>query len=203
MIGRDPGEEMSKNICIIQGHPHTDHSHFCYALADSYAEGARSADYRVKTIILSEIEIPYLLDPKDFETPPPTLIRDAQAHVKQADHLVVVYPLWLGTMPALVKSFFEQLSRNEFALASSEEGGWPRKMFKGRSARVIVTMGMPALAYRTLFGAHGVKSFETAILGMAGFKPIHDTLIGGVGSMSKSEYLDHLDKMRKLGERGK
>ena len=58
-------------------------------------------------------------------------------------------------------------------------------MLKGRSARVVVAMGMPRAAYRLIFGAHGVKGFESGILGMAGFKPVRETLIGGVGALKK------------------
>ncbi len=192
---------MSTRICLIQGHPHDDPGHFCWALADAYEEGARSAGFEVERIDLARVEIPYLRNPADFGVTPPAAILDAQNAVTKADHVVVIYPLWLGAMPAFVKSFFEQLSRNEFALAQSEKGGWPRKMLKGKSARVVVTMGMPSVAYRIFFGAHGVKSFESAILGMAGFKPIRDTLIGGVGELSKGDAEKHFVRMRALGAR--
>ena len=191
---------MTKNICILQGHPHNDPSHFCHALAKAYEEGAHEAGHDLEIIDLGKIEFPTLRDPADFSEEPPSVIREAQRKVKFADHLFVIYPLWLGTMPALVKAFFEQLSRHEFAIADND-GGWPRKMLKGKSARVVVTMGMPATAYKIFFGAHGVKSFESAILGMAGFKPIRDTLIGGVGALNASQAEKHLARMRNYGAR--
>jgi putative NADPH-quinone reductase len=193
---------MFKKICLIQGHPHNDPSHFCHALADAYEEGAYEAGHSVETIDLGKMEFPILRDPADFPEEPPSVIREAQRKVKNADHVFVIYPLWMGTMPALVKSFFEQLSRHEFAIAENEEGGWPRKMLKGKSARVVVTMGMPSAAYKIFFGAHGVKSFESGILGMAGFKPIRDTMIGGVGGLSQKQSEKQLANMRALGVRG-
>ena len=91
-----------------------------------------------------------------------------------AEHLVFVYPLWLGTMPALLKAFLEQSFRPGFAMGKSYEGksyegkfyegkAWSRRL-SGRSARIVVTMGMPALLYRWYFGAHGLKSIEQGIL---------------------------------------
>lgn len=191
---------MSKTICILQGHPHSDSRHFCHALADAYADGAVHAGHSVFRFDLGAMDIPILRNPADFATPPPSQIRQVQEAVLHADHLVVVYPLWLGTMPALVKAFFEQFARAEFAIAQSEEG-WPRKMLKGRSARVIVTMGMPANAYRLLFGAHGVKGFESGILGMAGIGPIHETLIGGVGAEDSQALEKWLHTVRNHGGR--
>ena len=193
---------MSKNICILQGHPHDDPSHFCRALANAYEEGAREAGLNIEVIDLGKMDIPLLRDPADFPEQPPSPILNAQRKIKSANHLFIIYPLWLGTMPALVKAFFEQLARHDFAIAESEESAWPRKMLKGKSARVVVTMGMPSAAYKIFFGAHGVKSFESGILGMAGFKPIRDTLIGGVEGMSDKQSENHLADMHALGARG-
>lgn len=146
------------------------------------------------------MDIALLRNPADFTAPPGEAIRKAQDAVLRCHHLVVIYPLWLGTMPALVKAFFEQLCRNEFAIAAGGKG-WPRQMLKGRSARVIVTMGMPAAAYRVFFGAHGVKGFESGILGMSGFKPMRETLIGGAGEVKPKRADALLARMRALGEK--
>ena len=192
-----------KSICIIDGHPDKSRKHLCHAIADAYAKGARAAGAAASRFDLSTLEIPYIRDPADFAKPPPKAIVDCQKAIKAADHLVVVYPLWLGSMPALVKAFFEQLSRNEFAIAPSDKGGWPRQMLKGKSARVIVTMGMPSAAYRLFLGAHGVKSFESAVLGMSGFRPIRETLIGGVGAWSKTRVKALLSRIEAMGAAAK
>jgi putative NADPH-quinone reductase len=190
---------MKHAICILQGHPHSDPAHFCRALADAYAEGAIEGGHTVTRFDIGAMDIPFLRDPKDFATPAPEPVLQVQQAILQADHLVVVYPLWLGTMPALVKAFFEHFARANFAIEENAKG-WPRQMLKGRSARVIVTMGMPAAAYRLMFGAHGVKGFETGILGMAGIGPIHETLIGGVED--EKHRAEWLRKVRDQGVRG-
>jgi len=162
------------------------------------ATARRRPNHPVTTLTLATMGFDLLRDPADFATAPPADILKAQQAVTDANHCVIIYPLWLGTMPALVKAFFEQLSRNEFAIEQSGEG-WPRKMLKGRSAHVIITMGMPATAYEVFFGAHGLKAFESGILGMAGFKPIRDTLIGRVETMKPREYQALFDRMERYG----
>lgn len=191
---------MPGNICIIQGHPHGGGAHLCHAIADAYADGAKLAGAKVRRIDLGTMDIPLLTNPADFGSAPPESILSAQRAIKQSDHLVIIYPIWLGTMPALVKAFFEQLCRNNFALEQDAKGGWPRQMLKGKSARVIVTMGMPAAAYRLFFGEHGVKAFESSILGMAGIKPVRETLVGAVGAMTRNNAEALLARMRRLGE---
>jgi putative NADPH-quinone reductase len=116
-----------------------------------------------------------------------------------AQHLVFFFPLWMGDMPALLKGFLEQLLRPGLAGGTRTEGGLPPKALKGRSARVVVTMGMPALAYRWYFRAHSVKSLERNILGMVGVAPVHETLIGGVAQLDAAGVARWQAKLRRLG----
>jgi len=189
---------MGGELCIIQGHTAGDGKRLCHALADCYAAGARSAGATVTAIDIGAIEIDFLRTAEAFTKPPPPPILAAQEKVVLAAHLLVIYPLWLGSMPAIVKAFFEQLSRSEFAVGQNAKG-WPRQMLKGRSARVAVTMGMPAAAYRLCFGADGVKSFGSGVLRMAGFSPIKETLVGGVGALSSARAEAQLRRFEKLG----
>jgi putative NADPH-quinone reductase len=193
----------ARRICLIDAHPDPADGHLCTALADAYAAGATASGHSVARVRLATLDLPLLRDPADFARPPPEPIRAVQAEVAACRHLVVVYPLWLGTMPALMKAFFEQLARAEFLIAPGGTLGWPRKMLAGRSARVVVTMGMPAAAYRLLFGAHGEKGFESAVLGLAGFRPVRATMLGGVGGASPARRARWLDRMRALGARGR
>lgn len=189
-----------KRITIIQGHPDADHSHFCHALAGEYQQGALAAGHEVRQIDVARLEFPLIRARHEFESgvllP---AIAAAQEDIRWAQHLLIVYPLWLGTLPALLKGFFEQTFRYGFALGMGK-GRMPQKLLKGRSARVIVTMGMPAAAYRLIFRAHGVKSLDSSVLGISGFRPIHDTLIGSVESMSSKTRERYLREARALGE---
>lgn len=52
------------------------------------------------------------------------------------------------------------------------EGGKVRMNLRGRSARLVVTTGKPAVAYRWFYRAHSVKSFERNILKFVGIRPV-------------------------------
>ena len=73
---------------------------------------------------------------------------------------------------------------------------------KGRSARIVVTMGMPAWIYRWYFGAHAVKLLERNILRFVGIAPVRCSVIGGVESADPGRRTRWLARMRTLGERG-
>lgn len=193
---------MTRAICLIQGHPDPAGGHFINALADAYEAGACKAGHAVHRIDVADMEIPFLRNAAEFAAPPPPAFLKVQEAVKASEHLVFVYPLWAGTMPALLKAFLEQLFRAEFGIAAPPEGGWPERRLKGRSARIIVTMGMPALAYRVMFGAHGVRGLEQSILGLAGVRPIRETLLGLIDAVGDQGRARMLAKVRELGRQG-
>ena len=193
-------------IAMIQGHPTPGRGHFCHALADAYAQGAEQAGHEVRHVPVAGLDFPLLRSRGDWEgVEPPAAIAQAQQTILWAEHLVILYPLWLGSMPALLKGFLEQVLRPAFMAgeAGARVGtGW-KSVLKGRSARIIVTMGMPALVYRWYFGAHSLRSLERNILSFAGIRPNRHTLIGMVEGVSDSKRRAWLEAMRDLGRAGR
>lgn len=189
-----------KRILILQGHPDPAGGHLLHALVTAYAEGARGAGHQVTQVDIAALDFPLLRSQAEWEhgALPPAL-QPAQQAIADAQHLLLCFPLWLGDMPALVKGFLEQVARPGFAFQA--EGGNPfgRKGLAGRSARVLVTMGMPALLYRYFFRAHSVKSLERNILGFVGIAPVHETLIGQVDSLGEAGRAQWLARLRALG----
>jgi putative NADPH-quinone reductase len=129
-------------------------------------------------------------------------LAEAQAAIERAEHLVVLFPLWLGDMPALPKAFLEQVLRPGFAFERGSRNAFTAKRPGGRSARIVVTMGMPALVYRWVFRAHSVKSLERNVLGFVGIGPVHETLLGGVGELDGPAVAALRARLAKLGRAG-
>lgn len=195
---------MAKRITLIQGHPDAQSRHFCHALADEYAKGAEDGSHEVRRIEVATLDFPLLRTKEDFEKgAPPDAIKQSQDAIDWADHLVILYPLWLGTMPALLKAFFEQVFRPGFAFEYGESGRTPKKRLTGKSARIVVTMGMPAFVYRWFFFADSLKSLERNILSFSGIGPIKASLIGSIEGMNEKQRAAWLDEMRGLGDRGR
>jgi putative NADPH-quinone reductase len=191
----------SRKILVLNGHPDPDSKGLCHALAEAYAAGANEAGHQVRRIDVASLDFGFVRSQAEFERgQPPPAIAEAQRSIQWADHLMVVFPLWLGDMPALVKAFFEQTLRPGFAFVY-RPSGFPIQHMKGRSARIVVTMGMPAFVYRWYFRAHGVKNLERNVLKFVGFRPVRDTLIGSVGKSSASTIETWLARVGELGRR--
>jgi putative NADPH-quinone reductase len=192
---------VSKHILIIDGHPDARAEHYLHALSTAYRDGARAGGHQVRGIVVSQLCFPLLRTSEDFKSGTPTeAIRKAQEWLAWADHVVILFPLWLGSMPALLKAFFEQVLRPGFAFATSDGSLFPKKkLLAGKSVRIIVTMGMPAWFYRWHFRAHSLKSLKRNILRSCGLNPIRACLVGAVDTMSQAARGSWLLKIQRLG----
>jgi len=185
-------------ILIIQGHPDPLPCRFGVALADAYAEGAESAGHQVTRLTVAGLALPSRMTPEEFQAdPPPPAVAAIQQAMREAEHWVVVYPLWLGGMPALLKGFFEQTLRPGFAFR--EGAGLWAGLLQGRSARIVVTMGMPGFVFRAWFRAASLRALRWNILNFVGIGPVRETVIGTVGGLSPRRAGAWLATMRRLG----
>ena len=192
---------MARNILVLNGHPDPASKGLCHALAEAYAKGAREAGHAVRRLDVAALEFGLLHSQAEFDrSAEAPAILAAQEALMWANHLVVIFPLWLGDMPALLKAFFEQTLRPGFAFIDRPRG-FPIGHLKGRSARIIVTMGMPAFIYRWYFRAHGLKTLERNILRFVGFAPVRSTVLGGIGQRSRESIGRALADVEALGRR--
>lgn len=183
-LARLASQVMGKRVLIIDGHPDATRKRLVHALADHYASAAEAGGHLVQVVRLCDLDFPWLRSAKEFEARPLGMIGSQQEHIRWADHLVIIYPLWLGSMPALLKAYLEQVMRPGFAFAYGKGKRLPKKLLAGKSARIVVTMGMPSMFFRLYYRSHSVRSLARNILGFVGFKPVRVSLVGGVESMS-------------------
>ena len=183
-------------IAIIVGHARK--GSFCEALAKAYEEGARAGGHEVGLFVTSRMKFdPVLHFGYEKEQPLEPDLKAAHEAVFAADHLVFVFPLWLGTLPAIFKGFLERIliSGN---IAEMKQGKF-LKPLKGKSARVVMTMGMPGFVYRWYFGAHSLKVLKRNILKFLGVSPVRSTIFGYVQGVGQEKRETWLEQMAVLG----
>jgi len=192
-----------RRILVIEGHPDGSPERLQRALADAYAQGAQAAGHELRRVQLAALDIPILRTAQDWHhgTVPPDL-KPVQDAMVWADHLVLLFPLWMGDMPALTKAFIEQVARPGLPWAPRAPDRSVTSPCRAARSRVIVTMGMPALVYRWFYRAHSLKALERNVLGFIGYGPIHETLIGQVDALGEAGAATWLKRLRRLGRRG-
>jgi putative NADPH-quinone reductase len=189
-------------IVVIQGHPDPAPERYCRAIAAAYCRGAEAAGHQLRQIDVADLALPTLCSRAEWQAPPSSNgVGAAQALIEWAEHVVLVYPLWLGDVPALLKAFLEQVLRPGFAFERGADGAVGKPRLGGRSAHVLVTMGMPGVFYRIYFRAHSLKSLKRNILGFCGFRPVRTSVFGLVeGSPKRREAW--LERVEEMGGKG-
>ena len=165
-------------ILVIDAHPNP--SSLCAALAARYAEGARAGGAQVSVLALRELQFdPVLHEGYRGDQPlEPDLLR-AQRLIEGCDHLALVTPLWWGSVPALLKGFFDRTLQRGWAFRYLDSGN-PLGLLAGRSARVLLTTDSPGWYLRWLQGDPTVKQLVRSTLRFCGFKPVRATRFGPV-----------------------
>ncbi|MBX4215972.1 NAD(P)H-dependent oxidoreductase [Candidatus Parcubacteria bacterium] len=173
---------MKKKVLVFLGH--TDKATYIGALADEYERGAREAGHEVRRINIGELSFDPILHQgyKVIQQLEPDL-KMVQEAIRWCDHFTLFYPNWWATMPAILKGMFDRMWLPMFAFSFSKQGFSWKKLLKGRSASVIITMDTPPMMSRILFGDNR-NEIEDAILGFAGFSPIKVRKVGSVKTAS-------------------
>lgn len=170
---------MNKRILVILGHSSA--ASFCGALAQSYAKGAEAAGNEVRSLSLGKLRFdPILRDgyAKIQELEPDLVV--AQEAIAWAQHIVFVYPIWWGSIPALLKGFFDRTFLPGFAFKLRKGSLMVDGLLAGRSAHLLVTMDTPPWYFRWIYRMPGHNQMKRTILEFCGIKPVTVTNFGPV-----------------------
>jgi NAD(P)H dehydrogenase (quinone) len=156
---------------IILGHP--DKKSFCAALADNYEKGAQEKGGDVTRINISDLSFnPNLKNGyRTIQNLEPDLI-EAQRLIKWANHLVIIYPVWWGSVPALLKGFLDRILLPGYAFKYRENSISWDKLLVGRSARLIVTSDGPVWWLYLNYFHPAVNMMKKAVLEFCGIAPV-------------------------------
>jgi len=187
-------------IMVVVGHPQ--HNTLCEALGKAYVEGAERAGHEVRLFLLAQMSFdPILREGYRMEQPLEPDLKEAYAALSACDHLVLVFPLWCGDMPALLKGFIERILQPDLIARQNTEHAMDWHIFRNKSARIVMTMGMPVTIYRFWYRGHALKLIKRNILHFVGIKPVRHTLYGMVATSKPERRERWLAEMRELGAR--
>lgn len=158
-----------KKIVIICGHPDADT--FTGAMLHSYQIGAENAGHQVRRFNLGELQFDPILHKgyKEIQhlEPDLTTLQDA---IRECDHVVIGYPNWWCTMPALLKGLFDRFWLPGFAFNFNKQTKKIEQHLTGKTARVFILSGSHS-PFKTWwqFGDY-TNEIQYGILEFAGIK---------------------------------
>jgi NAD(P)H dehydrogenase (quinone) len=186
-------------ILIVVGHPQA--NTFCEALGRAYQKGAEAAGHEVTFVALSALAFdPILHNGYRAVQPLEPELATAYAALAACDHLVIVFPLWCGDMPALLKGFIERILQPDLIVREQTEHAMNWSIFAKKTARIVITMGMPVSIYRFWYRGYALKLLTRNILNFIGIRPVRHTLFGMIGTAKPGRRDSWLRTLRQLGE---
>ena len=159
----------SKKVLVLLGHP--DKETFSGAVADRYQAGAEAAGHTVERVNLGDLHFDPILHKgyKEIQELEPDL-QALQEWFRWAEHIVIVYPNWWVTMPALLKGLFDRFWLPGFAFNFNKETKKIEQHLTGRTARVVVISGSHSRFQTWWQFGDFTNEIQHGILGFAGIK---------------------------------
>ncbi len=113
--------------------------------------------------------------------------------IKNADHLIFIYPLWRGGMPALLKGFIDRV----FAAgeAYTYEGSLPKGLLKARTASVYYTADAPGWYLKFWRRNADWVTVKDVILKFCGVRQVRRMLFPSVKYNSEAKRKRWLDRV--------
>ncbi|MZR63528.1 NAD(P)H-dependent oxidoreductase [Alcanivorax sp. DP30] len=185
---------MGKRVAVILGSP--DSGSFCRALADEYVSAAEKAGHEIRYFRLGEIDFdPVLRHGYNQRQSLEPGLQEVQDAITWAEHLVLVYPVWWGSMPAIMKGMFDRIFLPGYAFKYRKNSQLWDKLLKGRSAHVIMTMDTPPWYFRLVYRNPANHQIRKTILEFTGFKPVNITTLGPVRYASEARRKSWLERV--------
>ena len=187
----------SSRVLVLDGHP--DGTSLCSALAAAAAETAQARGAEVRLLQLSAMQF----DPnlahgyKQRMEHEPDLVAFLDA-VRWCDTFILVHPLWWGAAPAKLKGLIDRAFLPGIAFAYEGDGHFPKKLFEGRTARVLITADTPPwylwLGYRNGW----LNVLRRQILDFVGLKVTHMKVVGTIRDATPARIAEFMTTARKL-----
>lgn len=187
-----------KRILLINGHP--DQESFNFGLAEAYKRGVHQSEASFKEIRVRDLQFnPNLAYGYRKRTELEPDLLKAQELIKWADHIVWVFPVWWGSVPAIMKGFLDRVLLPGFAFKKREGSLWWDKFLTGKTSRIICTLDQPAWFYRWINRGPSHHAMTKLTLHFIGIKKVKITAIGPI-RLSKDGYRQRwLDRVERLG----
>ncbi len=177
---------------VIDGHP--DAASLTAAIAQRYAHGHGDA----RILALRDLDFdPHLRFGYRARIPIEPDLAEARRALHDADRIVVVTPVWWGSVPALLKGFFDRalLPQQEYRIT---DAGLPEGLLAGRPGRLLLTADTPPWAV-PLTGLPAVTQVARNTMRLCGIRPVRVTRMLGVKTASDEKVARWLARLEQLG----
>ena len=186
-------------ITAIAGHPGTER--LVSALMDKYLVSATTSGAEVSKFALRDIEFDPILHEgyrsrQNWEAG----LQEILESIQSSDHLLIGFPMWWGMMPASLKGFFDRTFLPGTAFKYHENDPFWDRLFRGKSADVIITADTPGFYFKLRYASALKKIMKNQILGFTGIKPVKQYYFAPVRNRGSENFDKWFKMVEKRGQ---
>lgn len=124
-------------------------------------------------------------------------IKAEQEHIKWADIITFVYPVWWAGLPAMLKGYVDRVFANGFAFTHDANG--PVGLLKGKKALLFCTTGFPSDHYEQI-GMHKAmqQTSDQAIFEFCGIEVIKHAFFGAIPLSTEEDRNKYLSEVAEI-----
>lgn len=177
---------------VLDGHPNPDS--LTAAMAQAYTAGHGDA----RLIALRDLDFDiHMRYGYQAHMPLEPDLEHAKRAMHQSKRIVVATPMWWGSVPALLKGFFDRalLPQEEYRYGRF---GLPQGLLSGRRGRVLLMADTPRIAV-PLLGIHAAAQVRRHTLAFCGVRTARVNRFLGVKDSTPERRVVWLDRARTLG----
>lgn len=185
---------VAMNIYLLLAHP--DKDSFNGQLADAYCQRARQLGHVVRYQQLGEMTFDPILHKgyKAVQSLEPDLL-EAQQNIRWCNKWVIVYPVWWGNVPALLKGFLDRTLYSGFAYRYHDNNPFWDKLLAGREAELITTCDAPGFWLWWQYRNSDINALKRATLEFCGIRPVHIWRISRVRYLNEARRRKAIDQL--------
>ncbi|GHG77616.1 NAD(P)H dehydrogenase [Alishewanella longhuensis] len=186
-----------KKVLVISAHP-TEQG-IGQALASEYGTAITANGHQIRWLYLNTLSFDPVLRHGYRQLQPfePDL-QAAQADLLWAEHITLLYPVWWGSVPALLKGFLDRVLLPGFAFKYQPDKKYPQPLLMGKTAHLLLTMDTPIWYFRWFYQAPALHQISKTTLAFCGIKPLKSLMFGPVVSSSVQQRQRWLQQARQL-----
>lgn len=184
------------SVLVIDGHPNP--GSLTAAMARSYVAGSGSGEGSTRLLALRDLDFDiHMRFGYRSRMPIEPDLADARQALHDARHIVIAAPMWWGSVPALLKGFFDRalLPHQEYEMTPL---GLPRGLLRGRSGRLLLLTDTPAIAL-PFTGTPAATQVAQRTMRFCGVRPFRVHRFMGVGKASDARIAGWLSTASRLG----
>ncbi len=181
-------------LYILLAHP--DKESLNGEIADAYFRAATEKGHEVRFQHLGGMTFDPVLwkGYKKIQPLEPDL-KKAQENILWCEKWVIIYPVWWGSLPALLKGFLDRALYSGFAYKYHDKDPFWDKLLKGRSAEIIATCDAPGWWIAWQYRNSDINTLKRATLLFCGISPVKVKRITRVKYLSQAERQKRIEKI--------